>query len=102
MRKQAANERHHVGQGRDQPATAVLPREGTQISSRIWRVVRASKSRLHRVDGVGAGIEGDEAIATRRHKSSVHHAKRAQNSRLNERIEALAAYHLDKTRQDVS
>src|SRR5262249_13144905 len=100
-RKQASNERHHVRQGRDQPPTAALPRAGTQISPRIWRVVRAIKSRLHGVDGVGPGIKGDEALAIRHPKSHVHHATGPENSRLNERIEALAADHFDETRQDV-
>src|SRR5262249_32827989 len=32
----------HLRQGRDHPATAVPPREGTQISPRIWCVICAS------------------------------------------------------------
>jgi hypothetical protein len=44
------------------PLPPFCPREGTQISPRIWRVVCASKSRLHGVDQVGTGIIGDEAI----------------------------------------
>ena len=83
------------------PAAAVQPGERMQISPPIWRVVRASKSRLHGIEGIGPGIKGDEAIAIRHHKTCVHHAKRAENSRLNEGIEALAADHFDETRQDV-
>src|SRR5262249_3630169 len=62
-RKQPSNYAPQARQRRTHPPTAVPPREGTQISPRIWCVICASKSRLHRVDQVGTGIIGDEAIA---------------------------------------